>query len=38
MFKLAEKFLTDLGLDRMTDKFWQNSIFEKPKDGRNIVW
>ena len=37
MFELSDKFFTDLGLDKMTDTFWEKSVLEKPKD-RVIVW
>lgn len=36
MFKLAEEFFTSLNLSAMTEKFWENSITEKPTD-RDIV-
>ena len=38
MYESAEKFVTDLGFEPMTDHFWNKSIFEKPNDGRDIVW
>ena len=37
MFKLSEKFFVELGLDKMTDKFWKNSVFDKPKN-IEMVW
>uniref|UniRef100_A0A646QF91 Angiotensin-converting enzyme n=1 Tax=Hemiscolopendra marginata TaxID=943146 RepID=A0A646QF91_9MYRI len=36
MFQMAEKFFTSLGLEPMTEDFWNKSIIEKPKD-REIV-
>lgn len=36
IFKLGDSFFTSLGLDQMTDEFWNNSLFEKPND-REIV-
>lgn len=32
MFHAAEDFFTSLGLDKMTDEFWKNSIIVKPND------
>ncbi|XP_067126754.1 angiotensin-converting enzyme-like isoform X2 [Centruroides vittatus] len=34
--KLAEEFFVSLGLRPMTKEFWNNSLFEKPKD-RKVV-
>ena len=31
MFKLAEKFFTSLGLERMTVDFWRRSVFVRPE-------
>ncbi|KAI1309408.1 Angiotensin-converting enzyme [Halotydeus destructor] len=36
MFRTAEDFFVSLGLKPMTDKFWANSVFVKPK-GRSMV-
>jgi hypothetical protein len=36
LFNISEEFFTSLGLDPMLDDFWNNSIFEKPTDGREI--
>lgn len=30
MFKLAEEFFVSLGFEKMTDEFWQKSVFEMP--------
>ena len=32
IFKKSEEFFTSLGLPKMTEKFWKNSIIEKPTD------
>ncbi|KAF2896394.1 hypothetical protein ILUMI_09783 [Ignelater luminosus] len=37
MFKLSEEFFTSLNLSAMTDLFWERSILEKPKDGRELI-
>jgi peptidyl-dipeptidase A len=31
-YKLAEEFYTSLGLDRMTDTFWEKSMLIRPED------
>ena len=36
MFRLAEDFFVTLGFAPMTDKFWENSMIEKPED-RDVV-
>lgn len=36
MFRLAEKFFTDLALIPMPEPFWQHSLFTKPSD-RKVV-
>ncbi|XP_037076230.1 angiotensin-converting enzyme-like [Pollicipes pollicipes] len=35
--KVAENFYMSLGLPPMTEKFWKNSIFQRPADGRNMT-
>ncbi|XP_043197042.1 angiotensin-converting enzyme-like isoform X2 [Amphibalanus amphitrite] len=35
--KLAENFYVSLGLPPMTEKFWRNSIFQRPDDNRNMT-
>lgn len=37
MFRLADEFFTSLGLIPMTAQFWNNSILEKPSDGRELI-
>lgn len=37
MFKLSEEFFTSLNLSAMPDLFWERSILEKPKDGRELI-
>jgi len=37
MFQLADEFFTSLGLDPVPELFWQKSLIEKPKDGREVV-
>jgi len=37
MFQLADRFFTSLGLDPVPQSFWEKSLLEKPKDGREVV-
>ncbi|ESO94197.1 hypothetical protein LOTGIDRAFT_118685, partial [Lottia gigantea] len=37
IFRTAEYFFLSLGLKKMPDSFWTDSLMEKPKDGRNVV-
>ncbi|KAG9339507.1 hypothetical protein JZ751_023649, partial [Albula glossodonta] len=37
MFKEAEKFFESVGLYTMFENFWNNSMLEKPNDGRKVV-
>jgi len=37
MFQKAEEFFLSIGLDKMPDKFWSESLLKKPNDGRNVV-
>ncbi|XP_067687134.1 uncharacterized protein [Haliotis asinina] len=37
MFQTAEEFFTSLGMEPMTQLFWEKSMIEKPKDGRSVV-
>lgn len=37
MFNIADNFFQSLGMKKMTDQFWNNSILEKPKDIK-MVW
>nr|XP_014345475.1 PREDICTED: angiotensin-converting enzyme-like [Latimeria chalumnae] len=37
MFKVSEEFFTSLGLLGMPQEFWDHSMLEKPKDGREVV-
>ena len=37
MFEKAEDFFKSIGFEPMTDKFWKNSLIEKPEDGRDLV-
>jgi len=37
MFQLADEFFTSLGLDAVPPLFWEKSLLEKPKDGREVV-
>jgi peptidyl-dipeptidase A len=32
LFTMAEEFYTSLGLDRMTDTFWEKSMLIRPED------
>lgn len=37
MFKTAEDFFVSLGLKPMPELFWNNSMLERPTDGRDVV-
>ncbi|XP_042264192.1 angiotensin-converting enzyme 2 [Thunnus maccoyii] len=37
LFKEAEKFFMSVGLYKMFDNFWNDSMFVKPEDGRKVV-
>uniref|UniRef100_A0A669F4X0 Angiotensin-converting enzyme n=1 Tax=Oreochromis niloticus TaxID=8128 RepID=A0A669F4X0_ORENI len=37
LFQEAEKFFMSVGLYKMFDNFWTNSMFEHPDDGRSVV-
>lgn len=37
MFEKADEFFQSLNMTKMPDLFWQNSILEKPDDGRELV-
>jgi len=37
MFGLADEFFTSLGLEPVPRLFWENSLLEKPQDGREVV-
>ncbi|KAL8605177.1 hypothetical protein ACOMHN_031118 [Nucella lapillus] len=37
LFETADEFFTSLGLEPMPKAFWDDSMFEKPKDGREVV-
>ncbi|XP_043911144.1 angiotensin-converting enzyme [Protopterus annectens] len=37
MFRVAEEFFLSLGLKGMPQEFWDHSMLEKPKDGREVV-
>nr|XP_033774941.1 angiotensin-converting enzyme [Geotrypetes seraphini] len=37
MFNVSEEFFTSLGLLPMPSEFWEKSMLEKPKDGREVV-
>ncbi|KAM9860403.1 angiotensin-converting enzyme 2 [Aulostomus maculatus] len=37
MFKEAENFFVSVGLYKMNENFWNDSMLEKPKDGRKVV-
>merc|ERR1719244_683719 len=37
MFQKADEFFQSMGLDKMPDKFWSESLLEKPVDGRDVV-
>ncbi|XP_041936100.1 angiotensin-converting enzyme 2 [Alosa sapidissima] len=37
MFKEAESFFMSVGLYKMNDNFWSDSMLEKPDDGRRVV-
>ena len=37
MFRQAEQFFTSLGLEPMTEDFWNKSMLVRPNDGRQVV-
>ena len=37
MFKTGDDFYAAMGLLRVPDTFWQNSMLEKPQDGREVI-
>ena len=37
IMELSEEFFTSLGLIPMPDNFWDNSMLERPDDGREVV-
>uniref|UniRef100_A0A663M7K6 Angiotensin-converting enzyme n=1 Tax=Athene cunicularia TaxID=194338 RepID=A0A663M7K6_ATHCN len=37
IFKAAEAFFTSIGLDKMTEGFWNNSMLTEPTDNRKVV-
>lgn len=37
LFEEAEKFFMSVGLEKMFDNFWTNSMLVKPDDGRKVV-
>lgn len=37
LYRLSEKFFFDLGMENMTETFWEKSILEKPTD-KNMTW
>ncbi|KAI5939323.1 angiotensin-converting enzyme 2 [Manis javanica] len=37
IFKEAEKFFVSVGLPKMTQTFWENSMLTEPGDGRKVV-
>lgn len=36
MYRVAEDFFMSIGMEKMTDAFWQNSMLVKPTD-RDVV-
>lgn len=36
MYRVAEDFFMSIGMEKMTDAFWQNSMLVKPND-RDVV-
>ncbi|KAF6033406.1 ACE [Bugula neritina] len=37
VFNITDEFFTSLGLETVTQEFWDNSMLEKPKDGRDVI-
>ncbi|XP_033643281.1 angiotensin-converting enzyme-like [Asterias rubens] len=37
MFQMGDDFFASCGLSRVNEKFWINSMIEKPTDGRQVV-
>ena len=36
LFQLSDSFFTSLGMDNMTQTFWDESMLVKPDDGRSV--
>ncbi|XP_041477189.1 angiotensin-converting enzyme-like [Lytechinus variegatus] len=36
LYETAEDFYTSMGFEELPESFWENSVFGKPKDGRNV--
>lgn len=36
MFETAESFFASIGMFKMTDEFWKDSMLERPTDGRDV--
>ena len=34
---MSDEFFTSLGLEPVTQEFWDRSMLEKPADGRDVV-
>ncbi len=37
MFREVDKYFQSLGMEPMTDEFWEKSVIKKPDDGRDMV-
>lgn len=37
MFRMGDEFFQSLGMQKLTEDFWQKSMFKKPEDGREVV-
>ena len=37
MFQISDEFFGSLGLYTMPESFWNDSMIEKPDDGRDVV-
>ena len=32
LYRLAESFFASMGFDKLPESFWEDSVFERPKD------
>lgn len=37
MFRIADEFFVSLGLGKMTDSFWENTMMVRPTDGTKVA-
>lgn len=37
MFQMGDEFFTSMNMTKLPEQFWENSILEKPTDGRELI-